>query len=106
MGFFFPESVPNPDHRTLKMMEFINSACMIWRRIHFCLDSVGEKELAVFWRHFRKGDPEMQGIIGLDQFYELFHEKRSIFGDGIFDLCDIHHADELEFGEYLVAVIT
>jgi len=48
----------------------------------------------------------MQGLIELEQFYELFHEKRSIFGDGIFDLCDIHHADELEFGEYLVAVIT
>jgi len=73
------------------MMEFIN---------------ISVKELAVFWRHFRKGDKEMLGVIGIDQFYSLFHEKRSIFGDGIFDLCDIHHAEELDFGEYLVAVIT
>jgi len=64
------------------------------------------KELAVFWRHFRKGDKEMRGAIDIDQFYSLFHEKRSIFGDGIFDLCDIHHSEELDFGEYLVAVIT
>jgi len=67
---------------------------------------VSVKELAVFWRHFRKGDKEMVGVIGIDRFYSLFHEKRSIFGDGIFDLCDIHHAEELDFGEYLVAVIT
>lgn len=60
----------------------------------------------MFWSHFRKGDKEMLGVIGIDQFYALFHEKRSIFGDGIFDLCDIHHAEELDFGEYLVAVIT
>ena len=85
------ESVPNPDHRTLRMMEFMQ---------------IGVKELDVFWKHFRKGDKEMLGVIQLDDFYELFHEKRSIFGDGLFDLTDIHHAEELDFGEYLVAVIT
>ena len=85
------ESVPNPDHRTLRMMEFMQ---------------IGVKELGVFWKHFRKGDKEMLGVIQLDDFYELFHEKRSIFGDGLFDLTDIHHAEELDFGEYLVAVIT
>ncbi|KAH8059586.1 DNA binding protein [Aureococcus anophagefferens] len=64
------ESVPNPDHRTLRMMEFMQ---------------IGVKELGVFWKHFRKGDKEMLGVIQLDDFYALFHEKRSIFGDGLFD---------------------
>ena len=109
------ESVPNPDHRTLKMMELLNSASRsspharsLARVAPVALVAyvVGVKELGVFWKHFRQGDKEMLGVIPIDEFYNLFHEKRSIFGDGLFDLTDIHHAEELDFGEYLVAVIT
>lgn len=85
------ESVPNPDNKTLAMMEVIN---------------IGVPELAVFWAHFRTGDKELAGSIDIDMFYTLFHVKRSIFGDGIFELVDIHLTDEIDFGEYLTAVVT
>ena len=48
--------------------------------------AVGVPELAVFWAHFRTGDKELAGSIDIDMFYTLFHVKRSIFGDGIFEL--------------------
>ena len=84
------ESVPNPDARTLKAMELID---------------IGAGELALFWRHFRKADKEMLGSIEIDAFYALFDSKRSIFGDGIFEINGIAHGATIDFGEYLTAVV-
>ena len=35
---------------------------------------------------FRKFDKNLSGTIDIDEFYKMFHEQRSIFGDGIFEL--------------------
>ena len=85
------ESIPNPDARTLRTMEFANIK----------LSDVGK-----FWKRFRKFDKNLSGTIDIDEFYNLIHESRSIFGDGIFELIDVNHSGSLDFGEFFQAVVT
>ena len=86
-------TVPVPDKRATKAMEFIG---------------IGTRELAVFWRRFRRGDKKLRGIVTVDAFFKLFGEKRSIFGEGIFELLDINIAktDDIDFGKFMDAVVT
>ena len=85
------ESIPNPDARTLKTMEFAN---------------IQLKDVAIFWKRFRKFDKNLSGTIDIDEFYSLIREQRSIFGDGIFELIDVNHSGSLDFGEFFQAVVT
>jgi len=71
------ESIPNPDARTLRTMEMAN---------------IQLKDVATFWKKFRKFDKNLSGTIDIDEFYKLIHEERSIFGDGIFELIDVNHS--------------
>ena len=70
-------TVPNPDHRTLKVMEFINSACRNFELVNARL-AVGVKELAVFWRHFREGDKEMLGVIAVSYTHLTLPTNREV----------------------------
>ena len=46
------------------------------------------------------------GSIDISDFYTFFEEKRSIFGDAIFELIDCNQSGSLTFGEFLHAVVT
>ena len=43
----------------------------------------------------------MRGNIEVEDFYASIEERRSIYGDGIFELLDITHAGTITFGEFL-----
>ena len=85
------ESIPNPDARTLRTMEFAG---------------IQLKDVAKFWKKFRRFDKNLSGTIDIDEFYNLIHEKRSIFGDGLFELIDVNHSGALDFGEFFQAIVT
>lgn len=83
------ESVPNPDARTLQMMEQVGMEA---------------HELRHFWRHFRRGDRKLRGVIDADTFFRIFNEKRTLFGDALFELIDV--SGDIDFGKYVKAVCT
>lgn len=85
------ESLPNPDARTLKSVEQAG---------------LTTQELRVFWRHFRRGDPHLRGVMSVDTFFTLFNETRSIFGDSLFEIIEVSVNDDIDFGKYLAAVVT
>mmetsp|Transcript_91801 Transcript_91801/g.262514 ORF Transcript_91801/g.262514 Transcript_91801/m.262514 type:complete len:343 (-) Transcript_91801:1358-2386(-) len=84
-------SVPTPDSRTLKAME---------------LGHINMKELGIFWSAFRSIDKKLTGSVDISDFYKFFEEKRSIFGDAIFELIDCNQSGSLDFGEFVHAVVT
>jgi len=59
-----------------------------------------------FWLCFRKLDKKLQGKIDLKTYYAGLTEKRSIFGDGLFELLNIRHRGKISFGEWLHVVTT
>ncbi len=82
--------VPVPDERLQKIME------------QFGLE---KKNLRKFWKTFRKFDKDKSGTIDLDEFYQMVKEKPSIFGDHIFELCDIDGSSGLDFSEFVSATV-
>lgn len=85
------QSLPNPDARTLRSVEQAG---------------LNTQELRVFWRHFRRGDAHLRGVIQVDTFFTLFNETRSIFGDSLFEIIEVSVNDDIDFGKYLAAVVT
>lgn len=63
------------------------------------------KDVAVFWKKFRKLDKEMRGNIEVESFYDAMEEKRSIYGDGVFELLDINHVGTINFGEFIQSIV-
>ena len=80
------ESVPAPDLRVRRAM---------------ALGKLDMKDVGQFWKKFRKLDKEMRGNIDIEDYYDSIEERRSIYGDGIFELLDINHAGTITFGEFL-----
>lgn len=91
MGLNSSVPVPTPDVRTLRAME---------------LGHLNMKELQIFWLAFRKIDKKLQGTIELGAFYKFLEEKRSIFGDAMFELIDCRNSGRIDFGEFVHAVVT
>jgi Ca2+-binding EF-hand superfamily protein len=60
-----------------------------------------KKHLVQLWTRFTQYDKDKSGMIEVDEFYRMIHEKRSIFGDSIFELIDIDHSGGLEFSEFV-----
>jgi hypothetical protein len=80
------ESVPAPDLRVKRAM---------------ALAKMDMRDVAVFWKHFRKLDKDMRGKVDCDDYYAAIEERRSIYGDGIFEVLDIHHTGAVTFGEFI-----
>ena len=59
------------------------------------------KDLGKLWARFRKFDKDRSGAIDIDEFYNLINDKRSLFGDSIFELIDIDDNGTLDFSEFL-----
>ena len=54
-----------------------------------------KKDIAAFWKTFRKFDRERVGIIPLETFFsEICKSERNLFGDAIFDLIDTEDTGE------------
>ena len=84
------ESVPAPDLRVRRAM---------------ALGKMEMKDVGVFWKKFRKLDKEMRGNIEIEAFYDAMEEKRSIYGDGIFELLEINHVGTINFGEFIQSIV-
>jgi Ca2+-binding EF-hand superfamily protein len=84
------ESVPAPDLRVKRAM---------------ALSKMDMKDVGHFWKKFRKLDKEMRGNIDIEDFYSSIEERRSIYGDGVFELLDINHAGTITFGEFIQCII-
>ena len=66
-----------------------------------------KKDVAMFWKTFRKFDKERVGIITLETFFsEICKSERNLFGDAIFDLIDTEDTANIEFGEFVQGVCT
>ena len=66
--------VPVPDERMQKTIDMLR---------------MENTELGTLWALFRAHDADKSGEIDIDEFYSMIGEKRSIFGDSIFELIDI-----------------
>lgn len=64
------------------------------------------KELGTLWALFRAHDADKSGEIDIDEFYNMIGEKRSIFGDSIFELIDISNDGTCTFLLSLLALRT
>lgn len=91
MGIFASKPVPTP---TPKMREVINKLKLV------------PKDLAQLNYIFRKHDKDNSGTVDLGEFYKMIEEKRSVFGDGIFEMIDITDTGKLNFTEFVEAIMT
>jgi len=91
MGSLFAKPIPQP---TPQMREVINKLHLI------------PKDLANLWYIFRKHDKDNSGTIDLGEFYKLIEEKRTVFGDGIFELIDVTDTGKLNFTEFIECIMT
>ena len=78
--------VPVPDERMQKTIDLLR---------------MEKKQLGVLWSKFRKHDADRSGEIDIDEFYAMIGEKRSVFGDSIFELIDIDQGGTLDFSEFV-----
>ncbi|CAM9212227.1 unnamed protein product, partial [Phaeothamnion confervicola] len=78
--------LPEPDNRVSRVTDMLE---------------LTSEDLGIAYAFFRKWDVRRRGCITLKMFFDMLGEKRSIFGDGIFELIG-----ELDFGEWLQAVAT
>ena len=78
--------VPVPDERMQKTIDLLR---------------IEKKQLGTLWNKFRKHDVDRSGEIDIDEFYNMIGEKRSVFGDSIFELIDIDQGGTLDFSEFV-----
>jgi len=67
---------------------------------------IKQKDLDKIYAKFRKYDKDRSGTIDVAEFYHMIEEKRTVFGDGIFELIDIDDTGTLDFSEFCVAIFT
>mmetsp|Transcript_23322 Transcript_23322/g.43830 ORF Transcript_23322/g.43830 Transcript_23322/m.43830 type:complete len:296 (-) Transcript_23322:56-943(-) len=66
-----------------------------------------KRDIAGFWKVFRKFDREHEGTITMETFFiDICQEERNLFGDAIFDLIDTEDTACIEFGEFVQGVCT
>lgn len=93
MGNFMSFSVPpTADDRIVKAMQTFN---------------LNQKDIAVFWKTFKKHDATRSGVIATAAFYaDILYTPRTIFCDGLFDLIEGADSEAIDFGEFVAAVTT
>ncbi|CAM9736486.1 unnamed protein product [Chrysoparadoxa australica] len=83
--------LPLPDERCLK-----------------CIQALGlkKKDLSSAFQLFSLWDKGKKGFVPLQTFYDIVNERKSLFGDSILEILGIRETHELEFGEWLQAMVT
>ena len=78
-------------------------------RVERCTEllQLTKRDIASFWKIFQTYDREREGTISVDCFFsDICKEKRTLFGDAIWDLIDTEDTDTIEFGEFVQGVCT
>lgn len=83
--------LPVPDDRMQKVIDMLK---------------MDKKSLAKLWKVFRKYDQDNGGTIDIEEFYKLIEEERTVFGDSIFELCDIESCGALDFSDFATVLST
>ncbi|KAG5191421.1 hypothetical protein JKP88DRAFT_285228 [Tribonema minus] len=83
--------LPEPDDRIANCIKAL------------CLNNT---ELAQAFDIFQAHDTAKKGTIPLATFYKMIGERKSMFGDSIFDLLGVRDTREIDFGEWLQAIVT
>ena len=82
---------PVPDERMQKIIDLLR---------------LENKHISKMWSCFRRFDKDRSGSIDIDEFYLLVEEERTVFGDSIFELCDIESNGTLDFSEFVTVLST
>ena len=85
------QKVPIPDDKMQKQIDLLK---------------MEKKDLGKLWASFKRYDKDKSGAIDVDEFYKMLGEKRSLFGDSIFELIDIDDNNQLDFSEFMTVVST
>ena len=85
------QKVPIPDDKMQKQIDMLK---------------MEKKDLGRLWASFKSYDKDKSGAIDVDEFYKMLGEKRSLFGDSIFELIDIDNNQQLDFSEFMTVVST
>ena len=85
------QKVPIPDESMQKQIDLLK---------------MDKKDLGRLWKAFKAYDKDKSGSIDVDEFYKMVGEKRSLFGDSIFELIDIDNNAQLDFSEFMSVVST
>ena len=65
-----------------------------------------KQDVRRMWKCFRKHDKDKSGSMDIDEFYRMIREKRSVFGDSLFELIDCDNSGTLDFSEFVAALGT
>lgn len=65
---------------------------------------LSDQHMARLYRAFTKADLDRSGAVTIDEFYEMLDEKRTVFGNEIFELLDTDTSGGLDFTEFVNAV--
>ena len=84
------QKVPIPDDKMQKQIDLLK---------------MEKKDLGKLWASFKRYDKDKSGAIDVDEFYKMLGEKRSLFGDSIFELIDIDDNNQLDFSEFMTRSI-
>lgn len=85
------QKVPIPDDKMQKQIDLLK---------------MEKKDLGKLWASFKRYDKDKSGNIDIDEFYKMLGERRSLFGDSIFELIDIDDNNQLDFSEFMTVVST
>ncbi|CAM9181623.1 unnamed protein product [Discosporangium mesarthrocarpum] len=83
--------LPAPDKRTEKCIQQL---------------LLKNADLVAAFQLFRTHDIAQRGCVTLSTFYKMLGERKSIFGDSVFELIGIRNFQELTFSEWLHAITT
>jgi len=66
--------------------------------------SLKTQHMERLYKAFQKADMDRSGAVTIDEFYEMLGEKRTVFGNEIFELLDTDMSGGLDFTEFVNAV--
>jgi hypothetical protein len=78
-------------------------------RLQQTMESVGleDRDLAKLWKVFRRCDKERNGTMTRNYFFVWLSERRTAFGDNLFEVLDLDPDSEiLDFSEFVQVVAT
>lgn len=68
--------------------------------------SLQKRDIAKLHELFKRYDLDGSGTIDTTEFYELTHEKESVFANSIFEIIETNKPHELDFSEFVQALCT
>jgi Ca2+-binding EF-hand superfamily protein len=84
-------AAPPADERLQKVIEMLN---------------LQKEDVARLHTMFKQYDVDGSGTIDTKEFYELTHERESVFANSIFEIIETNKPQELDFSEFVQALCT